>query len=289
MDVEQSYKIQEYFYQAVFDGNPHGIKEQIENGANVNARSESGHSAVSIAALGGYVDIIRTLHEYGADMSIPAFDGCTPLHIASEDGDMDVIKTLVRLGGDINATMSDGCTPMSVAARSGQVEAIKFYYEMGAGICKEGPGAPLTLALRYNQQGAVQCLGEILSRWTSKCESCGCGGCEDVRYCSAACQAENTTYLIRKFVGAVFREKMDNKSGEQVDDGTRMRASASAIAAARPADSDATAGSESDLNGRFTQPDPSKLKIIRTMRMIVGFLIVIFVLVKCTDLVPWVR
>jgi len=291
MEDASEAEIQEYFYQAVFDGNPRQIRRFIEEGAKVNIRSPSGHSAVGIAALAGYVKIIQLLHECGADVSRPAFDGCTPLHIACEDGDMDVIKTLVELGADINAAMSDGCTPMGVAARSGQVETVKFLYSVGAGVTKDGPGAPLGLAMIYNHKETVQCIGEILNKCTGKCESCGTDDCEQIRYCSPACQTEGTNRLTKKFMTSFKQSKNSNKNksakgSKSGDCSSSESASLDNIMLNNSAESDQPASSLS-TPANENQHDSSRLETIRILRMAMGVAIVAYTLVKCTDIMSW--
>lgn len=279
-------EIQEYFYQAVFDGNPHDIREQLDHGAHINARSQSGHSAVGIAALAGYVQIIRTLHEYGADVSIPAFDGCTPLHIASEDGDMDVIKTLVELGANLNAVMSDGCTPLAVAARNGQTETIKFYYSLGAGMTKDGPSAPLSLAMKYGHEQTVLCIGDILSKWTSKCECCGALGCEQVRYCSDACQSDCTIRLTKKYMLTVAKRGKEARKKPVAQGRTPL--DKTHLSMDRGVGGPEGQHSSSLARIDEEEPDYSNLEVIRITRIALGIVIVLYATYKCTDIASWV-
>jgi ankyrin repeat protein len=54
-------RVQEELMQAVSSGNKKTIRRYVERGANVNTRTNDGHTPVFIAALNGHADIIKIL------------------------------------------------------------------------------------------------------------------------------------------------------------------------------------------------------------------------------------
>ena len=65
------------------------------------ARKNTGVTAIFLASVGGYLDIVSTLVKAGAD----AQEGGTPLMAAAQAGHMDVVEKLLLSGADHNACM----------------------------------------------------------------------------------------------------------------------------------------------------------------------------------------
>ena len=91
------------------------VEELIANGADVNAITAFGTSALSIAATKGYNVLLNLLISYGADIDVQEkFSGITPLITAiNYEGDSgnrastrtdfeNVVKTLIKKGADVN-------------------------------------------------------------------------------------------------------------------------------------------------------------------------------------------
>jgi uncharacterized protein (TIGR02145 family) len=77
----------------------------IDKGANVNARSHSGYTALHRASSGPRQDLnlVRRLLEEGADVSAQGPNGRTPLSSAAQSGNVAVAKLLIAHGADVNA------------------------------------------------------------------------------------------------------------------------------------------------------------------------------------------
>jgi ankyrin repeat protein len=88
------------------------VEELIANGADVNAITAFGTSALSIAATRGYNVLLNLLISYGADIEVKEkFSGITPLITAIDDPAYsgstrtdfeNVVKTLIKKGADVN-------------------------------------------------------------------------------------------------------------------------------------------------------------------------------------------
>jgi ankyrin repeat protein len=77
---------------------------------------QGGHTALILAARGGYTDAVRTLVGAGADVNhISAGDLTSPLLIAAINGHFDLATWLLDQGADPNAAASNGVTPLYAA------------------------------------------------------------------------------------------------------------------------------------------------------------------------------
>ena len=66
----------------------------LEHGADINAQSESGRTALHWGSINGAVEVVRLLLEYGADVEPKANDGKAALEYAGEEGHDEVVKLL---------------------------------------------------------------------------------------------------------------------------------------------------------------------------------------------------
>ena len=62
------------------------VKLLIDHGANVNAKSSAGNTALTYACCGGYEDVVKILLDAGADVEHQNENGHTPLMEAASCG-----------------------------------------------------------------------------------------------------------------------------------------------------------------------------------------------------------
>lgn len=104
----------------------------LENGADPNAKSPDGTSALTIAAEYGHADIIKLLLAKGADVNLRNNHGNTALMYGAEYGHPQVVKVLIAAGADLNARDNDRETALIIAKRENQTEIIKLLTAAGA-------------------------------------------------------------------------------------------------------------------------------------------------------------
>jgi ankyrin repeat protein len=93
------------------------VRLLLDRGAEVDARSDLGVSALMVAASSpGASDIVKLLLTRKADPTTPAragrFAGVPPLMYAVDFGDLESVKALVAAGADVKTGRSNGATPL---------------------------------------------------------------------------------------------------------------------------------------------------------------------------------
>ena len=105
----------------------------VAKGADVNARSKRGETALAAAAGRGDEESVELLLAHGADVNAADYRGYTPLmHAAQYDRDsLDIVRTLLARGANANVT-AEGQTPVSIAARRGETALTRLLREAAA-------------------------------------------------------------------------------------------------------------------------------------------------------------
>ncbi|KAK4336959.1 hypothetical protein RND71_043409 [Anisodus tanguticus] len=99
----------------------------IENGANVNARSANGDSALMLASENDHYEVVKFLILNNADLEIKAEGGRTALMKAARAGRLNSVKVLVEHGAIINkATTNRDHTALSLACFVGHKDVVSF-------------------------------------------------------------------------------------------------------------------------------------------------------------------
>ena len=94
----------------------------ITHGAEVNARSQMGTTALHLAAENGHAEVVKLLIDQGAEVKTQDQDGWTALHRAAKNGHSEVVKLLIGQGADIDQKDEFDKTPMHVAIYSGSTQ-----------------------------------------------------------------------------------------------------------------------------------------------------------------------
>jgi len=144
---------------AVLEDDISEVKRLLEQGADVNAKDDFGHTPLSNASLVGLTEIVKLLLAKGADVNAKDDFGHTPLREASDNGHYEVVKLLLAngandynggligsagfgniefvnlflsKGADVNAKDNNGITPLYKASSMGHYEVVKLLLANGA-------------------------------------------------------------------------------------------------------------------------------------------------------------
>ena len=132
-------------------GSVEAVRMLIAGGADVHAKEPSQHqTALMWAAAERHPGVIKLLVEHGADLQARTKKGFSALHFAAREGDVESARLLLEAGTDINirsqpaaaapraggpsyeATVSAGSTPLLVATVRAHVPFALFLLERGA-------------------------------------------------------------------------------------------------------------------------------------------------------------
>jgi hypothetical protein len=122
-------------------GGPRGLRmeevqQYLNDGGDVNRRTEAGQTLLHIAADNSQMDTVRLLVSGGADINAKGYHGYTPLHLAvdmdcntqsgrddSRATELPVAKFLIDAGADESVQDDDGETARDIAVAYGKAEA----------------------------------------------------------------------------------------------------------------------------------------------------------------------
>ncbi|CAK9034688.1 unnamed protein product [Durusdinium trenchii] len=116
------------------------VRLLLEAGADQNATTQDGATALMFAAHKGHLEVVRLLLEAGADPKPADQDGTTALTHAACNGHLEVVRVLLEAGADPKAAAQDGTTALILAAESGQLEVQQLLLEAGGHTIRTPPG-----------------------------------------------------------------------------------------------------------------------------------------------------
>lgn len=122
--------------QAAHKGDLAGVQAALAAGANVNATSERGQTALMLAAPGGYTEIARVLIEAKANVNAHDGDGTTALMIATNFiNTVEMVKLLIKAKANVNArTKGEGVTALMLASANGFEEIVTLLLKAKANV-----------------------------------------------------------------------------------------------------------------------------------------------------------
>lgn len=109
---------------AAYDGHINQVTDYLDSGKGTVHQTFDdskchGCTLLHFAAVGGQVEVARTLLGRGANVNIPNRDGLTPLHLASRTLDLEMARFLLSNGADSSLNVRDytgGNTPLLEAS-----------------------------------------------------------------------------------------------------------------------------------------------------------------------------
>ncbi|XP_062482852.1 DNA-binding protein RFXANK isoform X3 [Pezoporus occidentalis] len=99
------------------------VRHLLEWGADPHALAKERESALSLASMGGYTDIVTLLLERNVDINIYDWNGGTPLLYAVRGNHVKCVEALLARGADLTEEADSGYTPMDLAVALGHKKA----------------------------------------------------------------------------------------------------------------------------------------------------------------------
>lgn len=109
------------FFKAATKGDTAKLKALVDAGQQVDARDDSGKTALMRASERGHIEAVRTLLALDADAKATVTDrdsiwfGCNAVIFAAQSGIAGLAELLINVSASPNCAASDGNTPLSIA------------------------------------------------------------------------------------------------------------------------------------------------------------------------------
>ena len=124
------------------------VRLLIDAGADVNAKTKDGHTALMWAASQGQTAAVRLLLDAGAGLDHKlVWDGRTALLRAASGNHPKTVKLLIDAGADVNAKRKEGFTALMMMAGEGHTEIVRALIEAGADVNAKTDGGDTALSL----------------------------------------------------------------------------------------------------------------------------------------------
>ncbi|MFB6345403.1 MAG: ankyrin repeat domain-containing protein [bacterium] len=135
-------------------------KALIEAGADLSPDTKTDVTALMLAAMKGYTELIDPLIKAGADVNAETKNGATPLTLASSHGHPEFARALIEAGANLNALDNRGRTPLMLASVKGYKETVSALINAGANIRIEGDAG--VTALRFASRAGHVSIADLL-------------------------------------------------------------------------------------------------------------------------------
>jgi ankyrin repeat protein len=119
---------------AAQSNSPTAIRELLAAGADANATTADGSTAMIYAAHFGDADGLRALLAANGDPNLTNRYGVGPMHEAALRADAGALRMLLDAGAEVDRALPEGETPLMLASRTSGVAAVRLLIERGANV-----------------------------------------------------------------------------------------------------------------------------------------------------------
>jgi ankyrin repeat protein len=119
-------------HQAAINGDREVILALCAAGADINARTDLGESALTLASRLKSTCGAITLVNAGADVLQQDTEGCSPLYWTVASNNRELVDLLMDRGAEVNVSATNNVTPLMVATFKGHTEMVSHLLAKGA-------------------------------------------------------------------------------------------------------------------------------------------------------------
>jgi ankyrin repeat protein len=136
----------------------------LDRGAAVDAATPDGSTALMVAALNGHTGIVDKLLAQGADVDAAKTDGVTALMLVAYHGHTEIVAKLLVQGAAVDAAITDGVTALMLAAQNGHTDIVAKLLVQGAAVDAATTTDGFTALMSAAQNGHAKTVAELLDR-----------------------------------------------------------------------------------------------------------------------------
>jgi predicted LPLAT superfamily acyltransferase len=149
------------YIKSAIHGELEGVEGALDDGAEVDAVTYEGSTALMMASFHGHTEVVRTILDHGASIDKQDPNGRTALIYASSGPHAETVSLLIEKGADVNhAGHAEGWSALMYAGYSGHTEVIRILLDSGADADMEDNDGEtaLTFAQRNDHAEAAELL-----------------------------------------------------------------------------------------------------------------------------------
>jgi hypothetical protein len=151
--------------EAVEHGNRQMVRALLDAGAEINARSNYGWTALMRLNEDATEELVWDLIAAGAKVNLRDKGGDTALIVAASRSQPEVVRALLNAGAKVNAKNKEGETALMKAAAEGKLESVKLLIAFGAEINRKNNNGET--ALKLAEDGEHQTVVEQLEAYSA--------------------------------------------------------------------------------------------------------------------------
>jgi len=138
------------------DGDERGCRFLLEHGADANHADASGNTALLHAISTGMDDLVNTLLKHGAEVNVRGENGQTPLMLAASGGHNRIVGMLLQYGATVDTKDTNGWTALTDALANDEETCVRMLLDRGANVkIKDREGATLSQIIKSRERMGV--------------------------------------------------------------------------------------------------------------------------------------
>ncbi|CDK30214.1 ankyrin repeat domain-containing protein [Candidatus Babela massiliensis] len=136
-------------------------------GADVDTKNNEDNTALMLASIYGYKEIVEILIKAGADVNTKNYYGYTALIESSSNGHKEIVEMLIKAGTNVDAKNNDGYTALMWASKNGYKEIVELLIKAGADVDAKSKYCGYTALMLASEKGHKEIVEILLQAGTN--------------------------------------------------------------------------------------------------------------------------